>query len=493
MSALVETAAGKLRGVERGDALAFLGIPYALPPLGERRFRAPVPAPPWSGVRDAHRFASRAVQTPMGPDDEAADHGSEDCLYLNVYAPKVAERLPVLFWVHGGAFVMGSGNEIDASALASRGLVVVSVNYRIGPFGYLYLGDLAPTAADTNLALRDLGLALEWTRENIAAFGGDPERIALAGESSGAMTVGAMLAMPATRGKFSAAVLMSGAARQVRTPELATRSALMYLSELGLAPKDAARLTELPTEVLRQASAALAAYSQHDEQFDGEVVLPVFGDDVLPLHPMDAVRAGVARDVPLIVTWALKDVGLFRILDPDNGARNKELFARRLFGEAHWERLRALYEETGDDWYTDILTDFHFGIPALRLAEAQCAAGGTVHVGRFDRAPATPPWQRFGPVHTCDLFYLFTPLGTPSGTHDWVEVGDGMVADDVGLAERVRDTVIALAAGEPLTERAWPAYELTRRPTMLFDEPSSVVDDPGAGRRSAWDSLLEQH
>jgi para-nitrobenzyl esterase len=490
--AVVETSVGQLRGTAAGGIRTFLGIPYAEPPLGPRRFRAPAPYPPWAGVRDAMSFGLRAVQTPINPADPPQDPGHEDCLYLNVWAPDRPGPHPVLFWVHGGAFVMGSGNDADGRALAEEGLVVVTVNYRIGPFGYLYLGDIAPGLTDTNLALRDLALALDWTRANIASFGGDADRIVLAGQSSGAMMVGAMLGAPSCRGKYRAAWLMSGAARQVRSRELATRSAEMFLDAAGVSPAEVARVPDLPTAVLTSASGVLASYSQHDEQFDAEVMLPVVGDDVLPDHPMDAIRRGASRETRILVSWTLKDMGLFRIFDAENGGRNKELFARRLLGDQCWEELARTYRSGGDDWYVDLLTDFHFSIPARRLAEAQLQAGGRSWVARFDRAPVTPPWEKFGPVHTCDLFYLWTPLSPPVRPITDIGAGSGMLAEDRALSRAVRGVVAGLAADDELTAGAkWPEYDLASRATLLFDDPVRVVNDPDSRRRSAWDRLLE--
>lgn len=492
MSLVVETSAGLLRGKSSGRSIAFLGVPYAEPPLGRRRFRAPEPCLPWSGTRDALTFGHRAVQTPMDPSHPPDDPGDEDCLYLNIWAPNVAGSHPVLFWVHGGAFVMGSGNDFDGRALAEAGFVVVAVNYRIGPFGYLYLGDVAPGLTDTNLGLRDLALALEWTQANISVFGGDPRQVILAGESSGAMMVGAMLGAPACRGRFNAAWLMSGAARQVRTRDMATRSAHMFIDALGMSVGDIAKLPELPTQALAEASGVLARYSQVDEQFDAEVMLPVVGDDVLPEHPMTAVRRGAAREARVIVSWTLKDMELFRIFDGEEGGRNKELYARRLIGDAKWDQLAATYRETGDDWYVDLLTDFHFSIPARRLAEAQLQAGGRCWVARFDRPPLTAPWPKFGPVHTCDLFYLWTPLGPPQAEPVSIGPGDGMVEADRDLAVVVRDIARRAAGDGPLLPGLeWPSYDLVERPTLLLDDPVHVAHDPDGHRRSAWDGLLE--
>jgi len=485
----VKISTGVVRGLQRDGVFEFLGIPYAEPPVGSLRFRAPQERASWEGVRDATSYASQAIQTPMNPDAPSEVVGSEDCLHLNVWTPSLEGSYPIVFWVHGGAFVMGDGN-IDGASLAEQGAVVVSVNYRIGTLGYLYLEDIAPGIVDTNLALRDLRLALDWVHANAASFGGDVNSIVLAGESSGAMTVGAMLAMPSCRGKFAGAWLMSGAARQVRDRETATRSARVFLQAAGLSSENAAKVVDLSVEDIVQASRVLAKNAQLDTEFDAEVVLPIYGDDVLPEHPMAAVRAGAIRDVALAVTWAVKDMGLFRKFDPVNGGKNKELFARRLIGHVRWEELEKIYEKGGEDWYVDLLTDFHFAMPAVRLAEAQIEAGGTSYVGRFDRTPSTPPFPNFGPVHTIDIFYMFTPFGEPSGNAN-IAIGDGMLEDDVPMAQHVRNILLALARGNAAVQsELWPKYELYNRPTYLFDEPGGAVDDPTTERREAWEGLL---
>ena len=487
----VQLAGGRVRGAEAEGVLRFLGVPYAEPPTGARRFRAPVPKGSWTTVWDATHFPSPAVQTPMNPDAPSEVVGSEDCLYLNVWTPSLEGSLPVVVWVHGGAFVMGDGN-LDGSSLASHGCVVVSINYRIGPFGYLYLDDIAPGVVDSNLALRDLSLAVEWIKTNIASFGGDPGAMVLTGESSGAMTAGALLATPACSRAFSGAWLMSGAARQVRDRDTATKSARVFLKAAGLNTETAAQVVSLSTEQLVAAARDLAARTQLDEEFDAEVVLPVFGDDVLPEHPMAAIRSGATRDVAVAVSWTLKDMGLFRTFDPVNGGKNKELFARRLIGDVRFDELVELYGASDEDGYVDLLTDFHFAVPALRLAEAQVSAGGTSLVGRFDRTPVTEPWPTYGPVHTIDMFYLFTPFSTPSGSAG-IAVGDGMLPEDRETALIVRDLVLALARGRHGTDSVeWPAYDLHERPVLLMGETTVVESDPVAARRAAWVGLLER-
>ncbi len=487
----VQVSGGVVQGLETNGIFHFLGVPYAEPPVGPLRFRAPVPKEPWTGVRETTHFPSPAVQTPMDPDAPVEVVGSEDCLYLNVWSPSLEGNLPIVFWVHGGAFVMGDGN-LDGSSLAAQGCVVVSANYRIGPFGYLFLDDIAPGVVDTNLALRDLTRAVEWVKENAACFGGDPESIVLTGESSGAMTAGALLATPRCRGYFAGAWLMSGAARQVRDRDTATKSARVFLRAAGLRSENAADVVTLTTAQIVAAARELAAGTRLDEEFDAEVVLPVFGDEVLPLHPMAAIRGGAARKVTLAVSWTLKDMALFRKFDPLEGGKNKELFARRLIGNVRFEELEELYQGGGDDWYVDLLTDFHFAVPALRLAEAQAGAGGTSLVGRFDRTPVTAPWPEFGPVHTVDMFYLFSPFSEPSGTAG-IAVGDGMEKEDHASALLVRDLVLALARGRTEARGVqWPQYELDHRSVLLLGEDPTVESDPSSKRRQAWTGLLER-
>jgi para-nitrobenzyl esterase len=484
---------GNVEGTALGGVASFLGIPYAAAPVGMLRFRAPQPHPGWDTTLEAFSFASKAVQTPFDPGRALEDPGSEDCLYLNVWAPVDGGPHPVMLWVHGGAFISGSNRDIDGAALAKTGLVIVAPNYRIGPFGYLYLEDLAPGATDTNLALRDLACALDWTVRNIASFGGDPSRVALAGQSSGAMTVGALATSPLAAGKFCAAWMMSGAARQVRRKSVATHSAKMFLAATGLADATASDIVSMPTETLVKASTAMAQFSQSDDRFDAEAVLPVVGDDVLPVHPMTAIRRGDLAGVDLAVTWTLRDMGFFRKLDPESGGRNKELFARRLIGDAKWEELAETYKRTGTHWYVELLTDFHFSIPARRLAEAQIAAGGRCLVGRFDRTPTTSPWPEYGPVHTSDLFYLFTPLSEPTAGPGGIGPGTGMLEDDTTLAKHTRSLMVALAdgsLGDP--QSVWPGYDEKTRPTLLFDDPLCVAADPDAERRIGWDGLLEE-
>lgn len=451
----VSTTSGVLRGRQADSVTNFLGVPYADPPLGPLRFKAPRPIQPWKGVRDALAWPNRAVQ-PLHEGATGTLVGDEDCLYLNIWSPDVSGTYPVVFFVHGGAFIMGSANDYDGASLAKTGLVVVTVNYRIGAFGYLYLGDLASSVAHSNLALRDLTEALEWVSLNAPSFGGDPKSILLAGRSSGAMTVGALMTTPRARPLFSGAWLMSGAARQVRSRKTATASAEMFLRAAGLEANDAKSVIDLPTSSLARATAILARSPLHDEAFDAEVMLPVVGDDVLPLLPLEAIAEGACDGKTIVASWTAKDMDFFRQRDPERGVRNKELYAKRLFGQDWWTQMEALYANTGDDPYIDLLTDFHFALPAIRLAQAVCSTARSSRLCRFDETPLTPPWPQLGPVHTCDAFYLFTPMTPPEQPTDF-GVGTGMMDGDAELAQRIREIFLAMGGARPFEEQ-WESY-----------------------------------
>ncbi|MBO0866764.1 MAG: carboxylesterase/lipase family protein, partial [Mycobacterium sp.] len=310
---------GTIEGFTRDGVHRWRSIPYARPPVGALRFRAPRPAEPWSGVRHCHGFTNCAPQErrytmigvgryqPMG----------EDCLTLNVVAPEISdgEPLPVMVFVHGGGYILGSSATpvYDGAGLARRGCVYVSVNYRLGVLGCLDLSSLSTPeiTIESNLFLRDLVLALRWVRDNIAVFGGDPNKVTLFGESAGAHAVATMLAVPAAEGLFTQAISESPATGMVRSREMATEFASRFATLFGVRKQDAAH-------ALMQASAAELVAAQGrliDEGVRNMLgafpIGPVFGDDCLPLDPTEAMRRGHAHRIPLIVGTNAEEGRLF--------------------------------------------------------------------------------------------------------------------------------------------------------------------------------------
>ncbi|MCZ2108511.1 MAG: carboxylesterase family protein [Dehalococcoidia bacterium] len=310
--AVVETTYGKLRGEQREAHLAFRGIRYAGPAGGSHRFRAPTPPEHFEGVRDATEWGTAARQTshPI-PGFAASGPQDEDCLFLNVFTPAADDRRrPVLFWIHGGGFTHGTAAEplYDGGPLAVLGdVVVVSINYRLGAFGYLYLGEHLPGAGlAANAGQLDQVAALEWVRDNIAAFGGDAANVTIFGESAGAAAVGTLLAMPAARGLFHRAILQSGSGRAA-SPEEAARVTSMLLQELGLEKSDAAELLALPADALLGAQTAVVARARDF----GLPLGPVRDAATLPRSPLEAIAAGEAANIPMLIGTNRDEVKLF--------------------------------------------------------------------------------------------------------------------------------------------------------------------------------------
>jgi para-nitrobenzyl esterase len=479
---IVATRLGAVRGVAKGACVQWRGIPYAAPPTGERRFRAPAPAVPWTGERDATKFGPVAMQA---RDPRAvmvsgiAEHAamSEDCLVVNVYAPASyadGRKRPVMVWIHGGAFIMGTAAMplYNGAAFAERDIVVVTLNYRLGLFGLLYLGDLGG-AEEGNCALLDQVAALRWVRDNIAAFGGDPDRVTVMGESAGAVSVANLLAMPAARGLFQRAILQSGASGlSPPTRADATELATSVLADLGVTTGE---LADLPAD-------RILAVQQRETLSRGLGAFSPYVDGVtIPRLPIEIVAAGQGARVPLLLgsnrdEWSLFDVflgeGVTRIV--------RAQIEGRLGAET--ERVVAAYRETrGDKAWLDLIGDVAFRIPMIRLAEHQPAP---VYMYRFDwTSPAMN--GRLGAAHAMELPFVWNALDLPFSN---LLLGD--VAALRPFAARLHETWCAFirdgtpdGGGLP----PWPAYTPDRRATMLLDHPESrVVDDPDGTLRELW-------
>ncbi|HKY13805.1 MAG TPA: carboxylesterase family protein, partial [Microthrixaceae bacterium] len=315
----VDTPSGRLRGSSAGGIASFLGIRYGEAPVGARRFRPPVPAEPWSGERDALEFGASAVQPKSalaifpGPRDE-------DCLFLNVWAPDTGEptlaagdRRPVMVWFHGGGFTSGSSSIAwyDGARLADRGVIVVTVNYRLGPLGFCHLEAIGGREwqGAANLGLADQALALQWVRGHAASFGGDPDNVTIFGESAGAMSVSSHLALPASRGLFRRAIAQSGAARHIHTSEAGERVARAVLDAVGVsAPQglldvDAAVFAEIQADLVSRDRATLPL-----------PFMPTIDGTTLPVAPEPALAEGIAAGIELICGTNSEEMRLFTLL-----------------------------------------------------------------------------------------------------------------------------------------------------------------------------------
>jgi para-nitrobenzyl esterase len=499
---IVETRYGKVQGSQQGSISVWKGIPFAQPPTGEHRFRAPQPPQGWTGVREATTFSPMAPQVPeMGASlvgslgEERAFEPrpmSEDCLYLNIWSPGTAgEKRPVMVYIHGGAFTLGSASDpwYDGTSFATRhNLVVVSLNYRLGILGFVSLKDLAESEAGytANCGLLDQIAALAWVHEHIAAFGGDPEQVTVMGESAGAMSIGTLLGMPAAQGLFQRAILQSGAAGRLSTRPQATKVAEALLARLGLEPPQLSTLAEVPTETLLRVQPELG------REFGGvQAFSPVIDGETLPQHPSAMIADGSAAQVAILVGTNRDEWRLFAMMS--GGPQVDEAQLKQLFGDAA-ESALALYTEARADKsrelaWIDLMSDLVFRMPAIHLAEGQVRQRAPVWMYRFDwESPAFG--GVLGAAHAMDIPFVWNTLDTPLSR---TFTGDSPTRQP--LADLMHAAWAAfIHSGNPAIASLpdWPPYDLDRRATMIFSDVPHVVDDPQGQVRPLWQPLLQK-
>jgi para-nitrobenzyl esterase len=421
---------------------------------------------------------------------------SEDCLVLNVFSPAAdGARRPVVVWIHGGGFVMGSGSQplYNAASFVTRhDLVVVSINYRLGLLGLLYLGELAGEPyRHGNVTLLDQAAALRWVRENIAAFGGDPARVTVMGESAGAISVAGLLAMPAARGLFDRAILQSGATELMPTSRAeATELARRVLADLGT---DVAGLADVPAE-------RLVAVQERFVRTRGiGAFQPYVDGESIPRPPLEAVRGGDGAKVPLLIGTNRDEWALFDLFLGKSATGAQKAYLRDRLGE-DLLRIHAACRDargirtaapgparTADAGaWIDVIGDVLFRIPAIRLAEAH-ARHAPVWMYRFDwESPARD--GRLGAAHAVELPFVWNQLDLP--------VSQALVGEDAPgarpLAAQIHGAWAAfIRAGEPAAEGlpAWPRHDEPRRATMLLDREPRVADDPDRALRELWSAV----
>ena len=489
-----QTAAGTVEGFTRDGVNRWRSIPYARPPVGRLRFRAPRPPQPWSGVRHCHGFTGCSPQqrryTMLGVG--RYQPMSEDCLTLNVVTPEApsAEPLPVMLFIHGGGYIMGSSATplYDGAALARRGCVYVSVNYRLGALGCVDLSSLSTPdiPIDSNLFLRDLVLALQWVRDNIAQFGGDPDNVTIFGESAGACIAATLLGVPAADGLFARAIAESPASGLVRSKEIAAEFAQRFAGLLGVRGEEAAEaLLRVPAAQLVEVQHQLIEQGM-ENRLGAFPIGPVIGDDCLPIDPVEAMRTGRAHRVPLIVGTNAEEGRLFtRFLKmlPTNESMIEELLAETEPGAR--ERITAAYPDyPSAAACIQLGGDFAFSSAAWQIAEAHSGHAPT-YLYRYDYAPRTLRWSGLGATHATELLAVFDVYRTRFGALL-------TAAADQRAALRVSNQVQRRwrsfsRTGVPGDD--WPRYHPDDRAVLVFDRKSRVEFDPHPDRRMAWDGF----
>jgi para-nitrobenzyl esterase len=489
---VVDTAYGAVQGFYTGSCLLFAGIPYAAAPTGERRFRPPEAPEPWAGVRDATHFGPMQPQTPsrfrvfMGPDPHPQ---SEDSLLLNVWTPAADDaRRPVLVFLHGGAWVSGSGSlpMYRGAAFAARhDLVCVTLNYRLGEAGGLYLGHRdAGFAASGNTALLDQIAALTWVRDHIAAFGGDAANVTLCGQSAGANATAALMAAPRAAGLFHRAICQSPSyfVRQKNEAIETTEHWLRLVST-----QDIGDLQRLPVETLLAARGELMRQRVRPPRLS--IWGAVIDDGVLHVHPLEAAMAGGVVPVPLLIGACHDDYRPYLYLMPPGTVPQDDAAVGRFFdglGVDGGRTVEVYRRELGptvaaSDVFAAAMTDYRFRQPSIALAERHAGHQPTF---LYDFRWASPVLDgALGAGHTVDIPFAFHTLWTPCTPY---HLGDD---PPVALADSMHAAWSAFArSGQPATDLLpmWPAYDVHTRATMALETPATCVSDPGAALRTYW-------
>jgi para-nitrobenzyl esterase len=519
-----EVATGRLQGLSyragrsQRPVRAFHGVPYAADPVGPLRFRAPQPAKPWGGVRDASAFGPSSMQSSASPFSGTIPGNqvaavSERCLTLDVWAPDEPGDLPVLVWVAGGAYLTGGSSieTYDGSGLAAdEGVIVVGVNYRLGVLGFAWFGELGENGAgdgswsgDTNCGLRDQLAALEWVKNNVAAFGGDPTNVTVFGESAGAGSLAHLLAAPASAGLVRGCILQSPGIDHTLYPDDVERVADAVLRRLSIPRSRMARLWDLSAEDLVAAQEAVVLEMM--TVLTSMPFHPFVDDDLIPTSPSVAIAGGAGSELDLLVSWTTDEMRLYPSPEADaiglgGLARwTQRYIVGRLGTDPGPERARQLVDfyrdllgspgpASGSDLWAAIQTDGVMRLPARRVAESHAANGGRTYVAQFAwSGPPVPGQWDPGAFHAIDLPFSFDTLDR-AGWREFLRAGPE--ADE--LARQHRHAWGSFARGgtpEISDVGEWPRYTAPERETLIFDAPCSLAADPLGDIAAAWDGL----
>jgi para-nitrobenzyl esterase len=468
---VVRAPVGSVRGVSQGEANVFKGLPYGQPPVGDLRFRAPVPVTPWNGVKVATAFGPSAAQA--GRKDT-----NEDCLYLNVYAPAAKGSYPVYMWIHGGGFTSGSPNEpmYDGTGFAKDGIVVVTVTYRLGVFGFLdWSPILGPSyATSANNALRDLMLALHWVQANISAFGGDPKRVTIGGESAGAKLVGLLMGIDEATPLFAQAISESGGAERIRDSATSTEVSHLFAEKLkttqSIGPSDP--LKALTPTLLATQQALISAWPASFP------LRPQEGGTIFPQRAVVSIRKGSTRGKRLLLGTNRDESALFL------GSHAAESLTQRNLSTVSYDRFAPVFQQyrklhremTPAQLNIRALSAEEYWVPSMRLAEAHADGGGSAYVYRLDEEAAEGQYKGEA-YHSFDLGFV------------WQHLAASEPPPAQALSRQMHQAWAAFikggtpaAAGLP----TWPHWNATSRSTMILKDRSEVQSQPAEDELKLW-------
>ena len=524
----VETAYGRLRGLKLDGLETFKGIPYGGSVSGANRFKEAGRLQPWTGVRDALKAGAPSLQSPLRPYFGISEgNPAEDCLFLNVWTPAAdGRKRPVMFYSHGGGFTSGSGSAPyqDGGNLARTwDVVVVATNHRLGLMGFLYLGDLGGEeyATSGNQGLLDICAGLKWVRENIAAFGGDPNNVMIFGESGGGAKTSCLYAMPKAAPYFNKASIESGPGIRMSPRDIATATTLMVLKKLGLEKNDWRKLLDVPGDKLLDVQVELG------RQPGGPLTMsggrrgiggggrpggfgPVVDGTILPHHPFDPEAPAISKDKPLIVGYN-RDETIFFFMESHNTdvfnlteASLKDRLQTE-FG-AHADEVFNTYRKSRPDasptdLYIAISTARMIGFGSITIAERKFAQHGApvyAYIFTYESQRIVPGTHHIvGAAHAMEIAYKFDLIqpaenahgdNQPTATRTMMDTGPASVKTAENMSQMwstFARTGKPGAKGQP----EWPAYDTTKRSTMLINAECKVADDPFALERNLWENL----
>ena len=491
---IVTTKNGKIKGNQEDKFQSFLGIPYAKPPVAGLRFKGPQSLDNWDEIKDTTKFGPIA---PQGYEENPPlnHEENEDCLYLNIWTPSADEKeRPVMFWVHGGAFLIGGSirDRFNGARLASYGdVVVVNFNYRLGALGFLDLPNVTP-----NIGILDQIAALKWVQENIKSFGGDPNNVTIFGESAGGESVVILLSIPESRDLINKAIVQSGVANPISFQGTNSRNgAEELLLKLRIENGDVEKLREVPIKKLIRSQKKISGTVIDDKE---NPFRPFIDGKIIPDQPIELIRQGKAAKVPVILGWNEDEIGIvFSFInqateDAKKGVVKilKSMLNRHGVNEEKLTQLGMVYESMGLDsqtnmykYWSALLSDSMFTIPTIHQIEAHLNNQSNIYNYIFSYESLVSGTA----FHTLEIPFIFGAINSEA-YKEAIKIDE----DSEKLSKIMMDTWLSFArtgnpnhAGIP----EWPTYDINKRSTMILGISPKVEEDPMSRVRKAWDEI----
>ncbi|MFX0058090.1 MAG: carboxylesterase/lipase family protein [Candidatus Hodarchaeota archaeon] len=494
---IVTTNRGKIKGVQAKNHQFFLGIPYAKAPIDNLRFQEPQSMDPWNEVKDTTKFGPIAFQNQMDSPPINQEQ-SEDCLYLNIWTPQAdAKSRPVMFWIHGGGFLIGSSSRprLNGSKLATHGdVVVVNFNYRLGVLGFLNLPGIPP-----NIGILDQIAALRWVKENIDKFGGNANNITIFGESAGAMSVAILLAIPSVKGLFHKAIMESGAAcPRDFGAERAKEGAEEFMSKLKLEKENINALREIPISKIIRVQKKICG-TMLDPRINP--FRPFIDGNIIPEQPLEIIQKGKANHVPLIIGYNNEELGAISdVLNQANQLKRKVILKyirahikKRNITKENLDKLIEVYKKEMElrypnnhfKYWSAILSDSMFRIPIIRQLEAHCKHQKDIYSYIFHYES-----PKYGyALHTFELPFVFNTLDTADMMEGAIELNE----ETKQLSTLMMDTWVNFArTNNPNHQNLpeWPPYDIKKRATMMLGLEPIVEETPLEALREIWNGII---